>query len=522
MPLRPQQEILRKTVFSIRWKHSEEKQLFLFWSPGGGKSLAPVILSDLLTNNKKQIWVVPRNSLKQQGESDYQNDFFYTDKTCRIANNSGDPFRGCDSCVTTYQAIAADPKKWLKICTDYNIMLILDEFHHLSGHGDWIKIISQMEEKSFLSVFMTGTIYRGDDTKIPFIPYIGSKVNFSDTHDRKWIIYDREQAIHDKSILTYDTFLIDGSGQFIDKNGITRNFHTFGDAGDNLRAAFKTEYAYTLIDIAFNHWNKYRIYNPWSKNLIVAPNIETAYEYLEYIGRKYKNIKADIATSDDSKECKENILKFKLENKYHNSLDCLVTVGVAYEGLSVPECSHMVIMTLIRSEPWLDQCTARCVRNYPGKENGFVFAPKDLRMLSALKNISSGIIKDATGEALEPPKPKDNNLESTGYNNGIEALSSKAHIDSLLFPEFAPLPVKKETQSEIEHRLRQEINDTINNVVGSEHAGNRRVKSRIFWMKVKLLVNNGRDDAGRLKRKKIEEMSIKELQKVGDFCKNYK
>ena len=70
MPLRPHQEELRKKVFSIHWKHSNEKELFLFWAPGAGKSLAPPILSDLLVNNKKQIWVVPRDSLKEQGESD--------------------------------------------------------------------------------------------------------------------------------------------------------------------------------------------------------------------------------------------------------------------------------------------------------------------------------------------------------------------------------------------------------------------------------------------------------------------
>jgi superfamily II DNA or RNA helicase len=516
MPLRPQQQKLHII------KHNPLlKNLFLFWSPGGGKSLAPPILSDLLTENKKQIWVVPRNSLKQQGESDYQNDYFYTNKTCRIANNSGDPFRGCDSCVTTYQAIAANPEKWRKICTDYDVMLILDEFHHLSGHGDWIKIIKEMESLSFLSVFMTGTISRGDDTKIPFVPYKNDKIDFSNTDSRKWIIYTREQAIKDRSILTYDTFLIDGSGQFIDKNGVTRNFHTFGDSGDNLRAAFKTEYAYTLIDIAFSHWNKYRVNNKWSKNLIVAPNIETAKEYLEYIKSKYKNIRSEIATSEDSTECKNNIELFKNENKYYSSIDCLVTVGVAYEGLSVVQCSHMIIMTLIRSEPWLDQCTARCVRNYPGKDNGFVFAPKDMRMIKALKNISSGAIKDATGEAPEPPKPKDENSDndSTGYNNGIEALSSKAHITEE-FPDFQPPPVKQETQSEIEKRLRTEINHVINTVVGATGNGNKHIKSRVFWLKVKLLVNKGRDEKGKLIRKKVEEMSVKELQKVAEFCKN--
>ena len=98
MALRKQQQKLKDLVLEIQNGNSEIKEIFLSWGVGSGKSLSPVILSDLLINNKKQVVVVPRNSLKTQGEVEYNNDIYPVDKIARIADNCGDPFRGCDSC----------------------------------------------------------------------------------------------------------------------------------------------------------------------------------------------------------------------------------------------------------------------------------------------------------------------------------------------------------------------------------------------------------------------------------------
>lgn len=517
MPLRPQQSELEKTVNSIDSGNSKITDIFLFWSPGAGKSLAPVILSKLLTNNKKQITVVPRNSLKYQLESDYTTDLYYIDKTCRVAGNNGDPFRGCNSCVTTYQAIGANPDKWIKICQDNNIMLILDEYHHLSGHGEWNNTISVMAKLSFLRVFMTGTITRGDNTKLPLTPYINNDIDFRDTDNIKWIIYSRKQALIDGSILPFETISINGSGKYLDSNNIERSFDKFGDSGDHLRAAFQTDYAYHMIDLSISHWLGFKKNNPWSKILIVSPDIKTAYKYTDYISNKYPSIKSGIATSEDTGECKINIKEFKTNNNNFKHLECLINVGICYEGLNVPEASHILALTLIRSIPWLDQMTGRVVRNYPGKTKGFLFCPSDPRMMKALKSIDGNIIRSANGEAPAPSTPSKN--EGTGdYNGGITALSSQAHINTPLLDN----PIIKESQSEIEYRLKKEINNIVNKIIGQSSTGNRNVKSRLLWMRIKTIVNNGRDENGKLIKKALNEMTIKELKKVNDFIQIYK
>ena len=163
--------------------------------------------------------------------------------------------------------------------------------------------------------------------------------------------------------------------------------------------------------------------------------------------------------------------------------------------------------------------SGRVTRVYKNKVNGFIFCPSDPKMLRALKMIDGGIVNPAIGEPS--PKSKPDPDRPDGPAQTIEALNSEAHINGVpLFPEFNPEPVRSETQSEIETRLRREINHTINRVVGSQHAGNRKTVSRIFWLKVKFLVNNGRNEKGRLIKKAVSEMTIPELKIIADFCKN--
>lgn len=519
MPLRRQQEKLRKLVNKIS-TGAPINEIFLPWAVGAGKSIAPVILSDLLTDNKKQVVLIPRNTLKQQGEAEYSNDIYPVNKLARIANNSGDPWRGCHSCFVTFQAVCMNPEKWIKIFEENEIMLVMDEVHHLSGHGDWIKTIKRLEELSFLSVYMTGTPYRGDNTKIPFFKYDENhNVDFSETENRKCIIYTNEDALRDGAVLPYDTTLIDGSGSYIDLSGITRHFKTLGNTGDNLRCVFDSEYAYHFIDLVFSYWFKIREQQPWSKILIVSPNIKIAKKYTEYIKNKYPNIRSGIATSEDSKDCIETVKRAKLENNINGSIECLISVGIAYEGLNIVQITHIAVISLIRSMQWIQQCLGRCQRRYGNKTQGYVFAPEDDRMKKIIKQISSGSINSATADPPELPQSKPDQ-ETTGSAQTIEALSSKAHLENLGFPEFQPPQKIHETQSEIETRLRKEINTAVNKIVGETGNGNKHIKSRVFWLKVKMLVNHGRDDSGKLKRKKIEEMTIPELKKISEFCKN--
>jgi hypothetical protein len=98
--------------------------------------------------------------------------------------------------------------------------------------------------------------------------------------------------------------------------------------------------------------------------------------------------KVDIATSHDSLEAQRAIKRFKSPN-----LDILVTIAMAYEGLDVPQVSHIACLTHIRSKPWIEQMIARAVRidrAYPyHRQTAFVYTPDDPMMRGIVDGIEA-------------------------------------------------------------------------------------------------------------------------------------
>jgi hypothetical protein len=95
------------------------------------------------------------------------------------------------------------------------------------------------------------------------------------------------------------------------------------------------------LDDCAAHWSTYRTTHPRSKLLVVTANIEDAKKYVDHL---YKGgIRAAIATSDDSAQAARNIEYFKTVGK-RRSLDALVTVAMAYEGLDVPAVTHIACL----------------------------------------------------------------------------------------------------------------------------------------------------------------------------------
>lgn len=520
MPLRPHQQRFNEICKGIK-SGLQVNEIFVFAVPGSGKSLFPAIASQLITNdNIKILWICPRDSLITQAEKGFRGDDFFDvgNMDIRAAKNNGDIFRGNQGVVTSYQSIIARPERWIKISEDYKLILFLDEFDSLTDYSEWSRPITKMYKNAILRIPATGTIDRSDNIPISFVPYLsGGDIDFTETNTRKWIIYDNEQALNDNVIVPFDAVLINGSGSYIDKDNITRNFHKFTGSGDELLTAFSTDFAYQMFEASINRWNEYRVNHPWAKMLVISNSIKIAKKYTQWF--KDKGYRFDIATSEDSPGCKEVISRFKIDNSHFRALDGIVTVSVAYKGLDIKAAVFLTFLTRIRGKAWCTQAIGRIQRAYPCKEKGIVFAPDDPKLRSVLKKMGCNHIDAADGAPPEKSTPSEN-LNPGNYNNGITALESEAHING--FPLFRDIPEVKESQSEKETRLRSEINSVINKIVGSTNAGNRKIKSRLFWLRVKQIVNNGRDNTGKLIRKKLDEMTVRELEKVNEFCKNYK
>ncbi len=367
-------------------------------TPGGGKSLLPVIAANTLIPNIAQriAWIVPRRSLQEQAELEFASgrsrELLGNRHLIRKTTGETDPCRGLSGFCTTYQAIGANNSFLIEEFSQHRYALILDEPHHVEEGGAWERALAPLVKRAALTVFMSGTLERGNRRKIAFLGY-GDSMNgeIVDLSGRSGAVvsYSRADALFDKAILPIHFELMDGTANWIGRDGVTYGTR-LSDAGKDVQeaiyTALKTEFGLHLLDECAAHWTTYRLDHPRSKMLVVTANIDDAKRYMAHV--QSKGIKAAIATSDDTAQAMRAITKFK-QVEGRGAIGCLVTVAMAYEGLDVPPITHIACLTHIRSKPWIEQMIARATRMDFGagdweEQMAFVYVPDDRLMCNII------------------------------------------------------------------------------------------------------------------------------------------
>lgn len=474
---------------SERVLSGEINRLYISVTPGGGKSAIPGIIAEKLMGQvlDRILWVVPRNSLRDQGEADFPD---WSQYRIRAAGNEVDPCRGTAGYVTTYQAIVADPERHrLTLGDGKRWAIILDEFHHVLDGGEWYQAIDPLMQSAVLTVLMSGTLARGDGQRIAWMPYDAIGKPDLETDPRAAVVrYSRSDALAEGAIVPVHFRHLDGRAEWEDIDGTLRSADTLGRgdyAADALFTALRTEYAYQLLDACTADWNQHRAeVFPGGKLLVVAPTIPLAEQYLGHLQRR--GIDALIATSDDGPAAREAIARYK--GRAIPGTDVLVTVAMAYEGMSVPAVSHIACLTHIRSVPWLEQCFARANRTAPGKVAGYVFGPMDKRLMAAIKAIEdeqAQALKDLAESdwAKAPASPE----ASGGIGRPtIKPIGSQAygHDGMAILPPIQR-PDGGLTPKEAERLLRTEIAKHIDAYIGQKRAGSKAAYMRIIHATLK-------------------------------------
>ncbi|PQV64615.1 Superfamily II DNA or RNA helicase [Abditibacterium utsteinense] len=479
---RAHQEAFGQLCFDIsEGKVSNVRSIICSITPGGGKSLLPVIAANGLIPRvaDKVAWVVPRRSLQEQAEAE-----FATGKSRELLGNrhlirkttgEPDPTRGLSGFCTTYQAIGSNNAFLRDDFDAHRYVLILDEPHHVEEGGAWERALLPLVKRAALTVFMSGTLERGNRRKIGFLQYADSMAGeVVDLSGRGGAViqYPRAQALFDKAILPIHFELMDGTANWIGRDGKaygTRLSQAGKDTAEAVYTALKTEFAIHLLDECTNHWLEYRQSHPRSKMLAVTANIEDAKKYLDHM--KARGVKAAIATSDDSVLATKNINKFK-EIDTKGAIGCLVTVAMAYEGLDVPPVTHIACLTHIRSKPWIEQMIARATRFDAGagaweEQMAFVYVPDDRLMCNIIGRMQEEQIV-AVKARLEEDEMEERaeRLQSENERKTITPVGSGAltrrwsRVGAVpKRQETEPEQHEKHTPSQQEAALREQIQD---------------------------------------------------------------
>lgn len=453
-------------------------------TPGGGKSMLPVIAASQLIGPvaDRICWVVPRRSLQQQAEQEFlkprMRELLGNQHTIRRSTNEADPCRGLVGFVTTYQAIGMGNSHLRQEFSQRRYILVLDEPHHIEEGGAWETALAPLVKRAALTVYMSGTLERGNQKRIAFLPYAsglaGEVVNLHGSPGTAAISYSRREALLEQAILPIHFELMDGTAEWIGRDGVTyssRLSEANKDTPEAIYTALKTQFAYQLLEETVGHWTMYRQTHPRAKLLVVTANIEDAKKYLDHL--KKQGIKAAIATSDDSTLAATNIELYRTVGR-PRSLDALVTVAMAYEGLDVPSITHIACLTHIRSKPWIEQMIARATRfdEPAGPWDGqmaFVYTPDDRYMCSIIQRMQNDQMTALKQKAEDPdgnerdynlpdrtPSEERNSIVPVGSQGGPRRWSRVGHFAT---PGAANGPRPPEiTSSQQEAELRDKIN----------------------------------------------------------------
>jgi superfamily II DNA or RNA helicase len=471
------------------------RQIIVNATPGSGKSLLPILAGRLIQARLADAlaWIVPRKALQSQGERGFVDPAFRAmlghNLTVRQSTNDIDPCRGLNGgWISTYQALSMDNRR-LAVAefSTKRYILILDEFHHVSAsaEADWFKAISPLVEKAKYLVMLTGTMERGDGKPIAWLPYrkagTGLLEPMTEDHDDvRYIHYDRATALSERAILPIEFTLYDGHVEW-EKDGEHRQgmlSNRFEDAGQALFTALNTEFAEKLLENGLAHWQRYKADHPRSKLLIVTANFDHAKQVMAQL--KQQGFHAKIATSHDSAQCLKNIHEFKFGN-----LDLLVTIAVAYEGLSVKPITHIICLTQIRSTSWITQMVGRAVRIDPQAgpyetQRAYVFAPDDFLFRAVVDQIKAEQLAYVKEAQDREQKERARNGEGSRRPPDVIPLGSTLTGErSFSIGDISPIDMHPQTPTDIEQALRKQIEDYVKEFAFKNYYKIERINAEI-------------------------------------------
>jgi superfamily II DNA or RNA helicase len=480
-------------------------------TPGAGKTGMALIAINKLVKSYVDFFivVVPRSSLRDQFEEDSLDELFFDGAILRSAENTVNLLRGCSGYITTYQGIVANPELHIKESEGKSYGIIFDECAHLKDNSSWGDVCYPLIENAKVCIMMSGT-WESDSGFVKGIKYENGFPVKENTEDTIWINYSRQEALEDGAILPIQATLFSSSGSY-EKDGEITEFSEIGFDKSALRSSLSSSAAESMLSKAVEHWIKYKNeIGSYAKFLTIDLDVENARrtkKYLESMG-----IRAGIAVSED--DGYRSVI-----NDFHSGkIDALCSVGICYEGFSCPPITHEVLLTNIRSKSWINQAVARVQRCYKDKKKGYIFAPDDFYMRSVLSDIQNEISRPSK----EKEKQEERNPNPFGSSRKINPLYSKIesyrNISDKVTVSMIENFLRKSISEEIEKYVSVKSNVSINGIDFDTSRLNIK-REMLVWKMVKLQINYGRNDSGKIIKKPVDEMSIEEMEKALDIIK---
>lgn len=320
---------------------------------GSGKTLwAASIIKYLIDEGFDVVIFSPKNAIKIDWSNECKKFGIELDIKLIPHYSWKHSFNGVSLC---YQVLKNNTNSLKEQITNKTIV-VLDEHHHASDDGSWGIELENICENAGVILCLTGTPFRSDNSKIPFVKYKETICNDIDG----WEIetdysYTYAQSVKDRiccptSFRPIDV-IVNGESRILCGDEDKKYLNQIINASNGNS---------TFINVAFNQANKElkgirNTYYPEAKGLIIANTIEDAKSI--YSNLQKQNINCSIITSD-ADSTTETIKEFRDNNKHW-----VVTVQMISEGVNIPQIRVILYLNNITTRTYFEQVMGRGVRN---------------------------------------------------------------------------------------------------------------------------------------------------------------
>jgi len=368
-----------------------QKDYLLVATPGAGKTSAALYAAQkkLQERSIDQVIVVcPTESLKYQWAAAATR--FGIDLDPRYKD--GLIKRDYHGICLTYAKTIFSREMLEHICSRSNILVILDEIHHSGETLAWGDSIKQAFSPARYVLGLSGTPFRGDSNKIPYVTYDNgiAVADFS---------YGYGDALKDEVCRKIMFPSLDGGAEFYHRGKIHR-WDSFTDVIGNkeesslLRAILydvEGEYMTSILKDANGRLDDIRSHSdPNAAGLVIAMTVPHANKIAKAI-EKLTSIFPTVVHSDTENDAMADIERFRDSRKSKDKW--IVAVKMVSEGVDIPRLRVGVYATNIIQELTFRQITGRFVRRTNEYDDwGYLYVPLAPRLVEFMKRIQQEIM----------------------------------------------------------------------------------------------------------------------------------
>ncbi|GEM34611.1 hypothetical protein NN3_56180 [Nocardia neocaledoniensis NBRC 108232] len=344
-------------------------------TPGAGKTtFALRVAAELLADRTvDQITVVaPTEHLKHQWAASAARSGIQLDS--RFSNSTGGTSGDYHGVVVTYAQVAAHPTRHRVRTENRRTLVILDEIHHAGDAKSWGEATEEAFGDATRRLALTGTPFRSDDSKIPFVTYEPDEAGFP--RSRADHSYGYADALADGVVRPVVFLAYSGDAHWRDSAGeehtarlgeplnaeqTARAWRTALDpAGDWISAVLRA------ADVRLRQLRASGI--PDAGGLVIATDQERARDYAELL-EHISGEKPAVVLSDDP-QSSSRIGEFA-----EGTQPWMVAVRMVSEGVDVPRLAVGVYATSASTPLYFAQAIGRFVRARRPGETASVFLP---------------------------------------------------------------------------------------------------------------------------------------------------